>query len=231
MITPRRQARQGRPGRGAPVICAVKNETLAGLAPWREKCVSDLAARLLRGSQPSALIPTLRVEMPPRTLCVPSSDRPISEATGRRASRTAFPRGAWERGTSSSRAIGAGAPGVQGFSLGWVTPRLKPWTPGVPYAVPSGSHAPAWEPVRALPVPSADRTRSAVPAFHAGAWERGITPRRQAAEEFSHKGTKTQRRKGMITPRRQARQGRPGVMCTCHLHSEELDLGELGALA
>jgi len=169
----------------------------------------------------SALVPTLRAGMPPRTLCVPNSDRPIRKATGRRASRTAFPRGAWERGTSSSRAIGAGVPGVQGFSLGWVTPRLKPWTPGVPYAVPSGSHAPAWEQVRALRVPSADRPRSAGPAFHAGPWAGGITPRRQEAEEFSHKGTKTQRKNGMITPRRQARQGRPGVMCTCHLRSEE----------
>jgi len=88
-----------------------------------------------------------------------------------------------------------------------------------------------WEQVRALCVHCVDRPCSAGPAFHAGACAGGITPRRQAAEEFSHKGTKTQRRRGMITPRRQARQGRPGVMCTCHLHSEELDLGELGALA
>jgi hypothetical protein len=58
-----------------------------------------------------------------------------------------------------------------------------------------------------------------------------VTPRRQEMEEFSRKGAKTQRRIGMITPRRQARQGRPGVRCTCHLRSEEEDLGELGALA
>jgi len=44
----------------------------------------------------------------------------------------------------------------------------------------SGSHAPAWEHVRALRVRRQDRTRSARPAFPRGAWEReaGCVPAR-----------------------------------------------------
>jgi len=40
----------------------------------------------------------------------------------------------------------------------------------------SGSHAPAWEQVRALRVQRQDRTRSARPAFPRGAWEREAAP-------------------------------------------------------
>src|SRR2546425_411626 len=44
------------------------------------------------------LVPTLRVGMPSGTLCVPAA----SCLARRRASKRAFPRGAWERGKSSS---------------------------------------------------------------------------------------------------------------------------------
>jgi len=70
------------------------------------------------------------------------AERPGLHSHAERGNEGAIPRGLRrpcpaEASTSSSRAIGAGDTGVQGFSLGWVTPRLKPWTPGVPHAVPS----------------------------------------------------------------------------------------------
>jgi hypothetical protein len=47
---------------------------------------------------PLSLVPTVPVGMPSRTLCVPSVRRPQSAPRRRRgASKTAFPRGPWER--------------------------------------------------------------------------------------------------------------------------------------